>query len=135
MNGKEILKTNGINPTMQRIKLLEYMMSSRQHPTADTVYEDMKKEMPVISRQTVYNTLKEFVDKGLIIEIDTPKAVRYDYIFKKHGHFYCKECHKIYDLDQEISVSFDKEKINHRVEGVQVYLTGICEECLKNKRR
>lgn len=128
---KELLRGRGVKPTVHRIEILRYIMSTRIHPTADEVYEYFRKEerLPVLSRATVYNTLKALAEAGLVTVIITPDAVRYDYVTKGHHHFYCHACRKVYDV--ELNVELPRiEKINgHVVQHAQLTMVGVCQVC------
>ena len=60
------LRTQGIQPTPQRIAVAEYVLQTKTHPSADEVWEEVQRTCPTISRGTVYNTLNLFVEKGLL---------------------------------------------------------------------
>ncbi len=66
---KEVLKEHSIAPSLQRIKILEFLEKNRTHPTADMIYQALVDEMPTLSKTTVYNTLKAFAEKGVIVEL------------------------------------------------------------------
>lgn len=133
MEVKQLLKEKGVKPTVHRVEILEYLLRTYSHPTADEIFDYFKKEqiIPVLSRATVYNTLKVLADAGIIAAIVTPDAVRYDFIREHHHHFYCTKCRKVYDvyinteLPQVVSVD------GHEVHHVQLSLIGICSNCLK----
>ncbi|MDD5601190.1 MAG: transcriptional repressor, partial [Actinomycetota bacterium] len=61
----EILKEKNIKPSYQRIKILEYLILRKNHPTVDEIFKDLIKEMPTLSKATVYNTLDLFKRSGL----------------------------------------------------------------------
>lgn len=65
MDGKienitEYLIKNNIRPSFQRIKILEYLANNNNHPTADEIFKDVVKEIPMLSKTTVYSTLTLF---------------------------------------------------------------------------
>jgi Fe2+ or Zn2+ uptake regulation protein len=128
------LEEEGIQPSYHRLKILEYMMNHRTHPTVDIIYKNLSKEIPTLSKTTVYNTLKLFVAKGIVQELTIEeKEVRYDADTKPHAHFKCIECGNVYDIALESSI-FDTETIEgHKVIECHVYLKGFCKDCfLKN---
>ncbi|MEN3042586.1 MAG: Fur family transcriptional regulator [Fervidobacterium sp.] len=135
LNVKELLKERGIKPTVHRVEILEYLLESYDHPTADEIYEHFKKEekLAVLSRATVYNTLKALAEAGIISVIITPDAVRYDFIRKNHHHFYCTNCKTVYDVELDVALPEVKSVDNHEVHHVQLTLVGVCSKCL-NKR-
>lgn len=112
---------------------MEYLLNNRIHPTIDTIYTNLKQIMPKLSKTTIYNTLQQFVEKGItqIINIENNET-RYDVDTATHGHFKCSNCGIIYDFD------FDVENLkatgidDFEVQQTHVYLKGICSNC-KNK--
>ncbi|MBT4332132.1 MAG: transcriptional repressor [Candidatus Cloacimonetes bacterium] len=127
----DILKENDIAPSMQRIKILEYLKSYKTHPTADMIYQALADEMPTLSKTTVYNTLKTFAEKGILVALSLfENEVRYEYNTEPHIHFKCTKCNNIYDLDK----AYDRDDENmidgHKVNEHHVNLRGVCKECL-----
>ena len=95
----------------QRESIREFVMNSREHPTADTVYAGIKAEFPNISLGTVYRNLSLLVDLGEIAKITTGDGPdRFDCNTKPHSHFICTQCHNITDIEAS---EFDcmKEKV------------------------
>ena len=56
------LKSKSIRPSLQRIRILEYLIKNRNHPTVEMIYNELLCEMPTLSKTTIYNTLKLFVE-------------------------------------------------------------------------
>lgn len=128
----EYLEKEGIHPSYHRLKILEYLMSRRTHPTVDMIYKGLSKEIPTLSKTTVYNTLKLFVSKDIVQESTIEeKEVRYDADTTQHAHFKCTECGSVYDIALESPV-FDTETLTaegHKVQECHVYLKGVCKDC------
>jgi Fur family peroxide stress response transcriptional regulator len=93
------LRQCNIQPTPQRIAVVEYTLQSKTHPSADDVLKYARKKCPTVSRATVYNTLNLLVDKGLL-DMQTIKegAVVFDPNTNKHHHFVDNETGDIYDI-------------------------------------
>lgn len=90
--------------------------------------------MPTLSRGTIYNTLKAFVQQQILQEISIEdNEVRYDLNTKKHGHFKCNECGAIYDFGIEIDTTPTTGLFNFQVDYKNVYFKGICPKCLKQE--
>jgi Fe2+ or Zn2+ uptake regulation protein len=129
----KIFKEKGIKPSYQRIKIFTYIIEKMNHPSVDEIYENLNKEIPTLSKTTIYNTLKLFVSKKLLSEVLIEEdEVRYDYFEKPHLHFKCKICKKIYDIYKECPIVECKEVDGHKIEEHHIYLIGICKNCLKN---
>jgi Fe2+ or Zn2+ uptake regulation protein len=122
----------GIKPSYQRLQILAYLYNNKEHPTVDMIFRDLKKEISTLSKTTVYNTMKLFVDHGIVnaLSIDGNET-RYDYNTETHGHFKCELCSELYDFefdDKDIQL---KSLRRHDVQQVHLYVKGVCENCLK----
>jgi len=130
---KTLLKEKGIKPTYQRLKILEYMSNNlNNHPTVENVYEELLKDIPTLSLTTVYNTLNNFLEQGLVYGVTiTGTEVRYDFNTANHHHFLCKECGQIIDIDIECPYAEGKKNIvsGHRIDEIHGYFKGICKDC------
>lgn len=124
------LRSHGIKPSYQRMKVFEYLINKKNHPTVDMIYQALVKEIPTFSRTTVYNTLDIFIKKGLVIMITIDeKEARYDANTTVHGHFQCNSCGDIYDFETDFP-SLDIPGLNkHKVEEYHIYFKGICSRC------
>ena len=125
------LKSHGIRPSIQRMAIMEYLMSHPTHPTVDVIYCDLLPSMPTLSRTTIYNTLELFREKGAIrvLNIDN-KTTRYDGDLSIHAHFLCRKCGKIYDIDIPESVYMKVKLIpKHHVDQTEINYSGTCSEC------
>lgn len=133
MEAKEILVKNGIKPTVHRVKILEYLLKTHSHPTADEIFEYFKNEqiIPVLSRATVYNILKILAETGIIANIVTPDSVRYDFIRENHHHLYCTKCREVYDIYMNANLPEITAVEGHKVYYVQLTFTGVCSNCLE----
>ena len=97
-----ILQQCDIQPTPQRIAVVEYVLKSKAHPSADDVLSYARKKCPTVSRATVYNTLNLLVEKGLL-KMQTIKegAVVFDPNVREHHHFIDNDTGHIYDIPWE----------------------------------
>lgn len=120
----------------QREAILAYVKGSLEHPTADMVYEAVKKDIPSISLGTVYRNLSQLVSEHEIIELDAAdKKAHYDGNTDGHLHFLCKSCGTIIDLDYRPEPPEELTRLGHRVlSGTTVYY-GICSQCLNRAIR
>ncbi|MBP7223385.1 MAG: transcriptional repressor [Sedimentibacter sp.] len=127
------LKKNNIRLTHQRLKVLEYLSNSKDHPTVEKIYNDLKREVPSLSKTTIYNTLNYLSELNLIkvLTIDENEA-HFDAVKESHGHFKCRSCGKIYDFDIDMDSIDTKELDNFKVNEKLVYYKGICPGCLSN---
>ncbi len=132
MNVAAKLIENGISPSITRIKIYEYLYGNKNHPTVNEVYIDLSKEIPTLSKTTVYNTVKRFKETGLVKMITiNEEQVRIDGNPDFHGHFLCSECEKVFDFD--IPKMEDTLPGGFETDLREVYYTGLCK-CCSHKR-
>ncbi len=131
----EYLKSHDIKPSYQRMKIFEYLIEKRNHPTVDTVYQELVNEIPTLSKTTVYNTMNLFVEKKIaIIIVIEGNEVRYDADISVHGHFKCTKCEMVYDLEMDLS-NIDMTTLkNFQINEHHIYFKGICNNCLKSNK-
>ena len=131
VNVSEFLRSNGIKPSFQRMKIFEYLMNTTEHPTVDIIYKTLIHEIPTLSKTTVYNTLNLFVKNNvaLLLTIEDNET-RYDANTSLHGHFKCETCERVLDFKAEISDLVIKELDNFQINQQHIYFKGICSGCL-----
>ncbi len=96
------LKDAGIQPSAQRLAVAEYVLSTKEHPSADQVLERVQGLVPMLSRATVYNTLNLFVEKGLLRQLVLAEGrVVFDPKLERHHHFIDEETGDIEDVPWE----------------------------------
>ena len=133
MKTYEYLLSFGIKPSVQRIAIMDYLMTHRTHPAIDEIYLALCEQIPTLSKTTVYNTLKLFVEHGAaqMLTIDERNTC-YDADIQLHAHFLCKKCGKILDFP----LSTEKDKVSamkeegFKVDEIHQYFKGYCPSCL-----
>lgn len=129
----KILLNYKITPTYQRLKILEFLYNNRTHPSVEEIIDGLSSEIISISKATVYNTLKLFLNKGLLKELNIEKNhIRYDIDTSIHSHFICIKCGKIYDLKMENDNKLIVEN-GFKILDSKNYIYGICKNCNKDK--
>lgn len=108
-----------------------------KHPTADQVYEEVRRVVPTISRATVYRILNRLAEDGGVQRIQIPmSADRYDDCLKPHYHLRCSGCGRIFDVDMPVMenicdcLPLTEEYV---VTGHDIVFRGICAACGANK--
>ena len=129
-NVGEYLKEIGIKPSYQRMKIYEFLLQNRIHPTVDTIYRALNKEIPTLSKTTVYNTLNLFIEKKIVnILVIEENETRYDAYLELHGHFKCEKCGNIYDIEMN-SDTLDLAGLEgFEIKEKHIYFKGICKHC------
>jgi Fur family peroxide stress response transcriptional regulator len=94
------LRSKGYKVTPQRLAICKLLLSSKNHPSADQIYQEVKKSYPTISLATVYFTLDLLKDLGLVQELGfSDRSSRYDPNISPHINVICPKCGKIYDYE------------------------------------
>jgi len=139
MNIQEVhrfLASYNISPSVQRTAIMQYLLQNFTHPTVDQIYAELLPNMPTLSKATVYNTLKLFVDKKAVraIYIDE-RNIRFDAQTKPHAHFKCKRCNCINEVPlEENDVPTFRGDSEYHLDETQVYYLGICKKCLNESK-
>ena len=124
--------------THQRRVILDEIRRVTTHPTADELYEMVRKKMPHISLGTVYRNLETLSSLGLIQKIGPLSSqMRFDGNTTNHYHIRCIYCGRLEDAPIEPVDAMDNAiqgKTNFIILGHRVVFLGICPECRKNGR-
>ncbi len=120
--------------TKQKRVILEVLKSTKSHPTADWVYDKVKKKIPNISLGTVYRNLNILKNQGEILELSYGKGFsRFDGNASNHYHFTCESCGKILDIETPIMLDMEKEissQMGVKVSRHRFEFYGSCSECI-----
>ena len=130
MEGEGLGRKGGMREALYYEKL--GLKSVKCHPTAETVYGEVKKKLPTISQGTVYRVLNNFKEKGDIQAIDTKDTVHFDADVSDHAHFICEKCGNVYDVMDECSkcgiLKNRKTKVG-KINSYKINFYGICRNC------
>lgn len=131
VNAYNALVEHGIKPSVQRLAIMDYLLTHYTHPTVEEVFLALRGDIPTLSRTTVYKTLRMLSEHkaAQMITIDDHR-VCYDGDTTPHVHFFCKHCGKVYDLFSEEAPMPSSKVINgHLVDESQLYYKGVCNTC------
>jgi len=129
------LKEKGLKITPQRLAIIDALVENREaHPGATLIYEEARKKARRVSLSTVYATLKEFSENGLIRQLEFDRMEnRYDVDISDHVNLICNRCGKI--LDYYIPASLEPRDIARKsgfvVTDTRLEFHGYCRDCLK----
>ena len=123
----------------KRDAILTYLRGTTAHPSAETVYADLKQQIPDLSLGTVYRNLSLFKEQGLIAGVATVKGVeRFDGNADPHVHCICTECGAVIDMPQlKIPGQLRKnaeQQIGGTIDQCQLSFTGLCRDCNNVKK-
>ncbi len=125
----EQLRVRGLRSTPQRRAILGAFVGRSEHLSADAVYALAARSLPGLSRGTVYATLAEFSELGLLSAFGAPEPVRYEINTNQHAHFRCRLCTRLFDLTsglQDPAAITDPGFVTERVD---TQAEGICANC------
>lgn len=95
----DTLRSKGINPSAQRVAVARFVLHTKAHPSADEVWSHVRRDFPMVSRATIYNTLNLFVEKGLLRQFSLREGhVVFDPNISAHHHFIDEESGAIIDI-------------------------------------
>lgn len=123
----------------QREMIYDYLLSTKEHPSAEMIYGQLKSEMPNLSLGTVYRNLKLLEEMGKVRKVATTKNTdRYDACCDDHAHYVCEECGTVKDLEdlnfQAVRESCHLEP-GDKIHWVNVTIGGICSDCANKKKQ
>ncbi len=126
----ELLRARGLRSTPQRRAILATFRGERaEHLSADEVYAKVSGALPDLSRGTVYATLAEFSELGLLAAFGAPEPVRYETNTDPHAHFRCRLCLRVFDLASGLQEPGQITDAGFIVERVDTRAEGICVDC------
>jgi Fur family peroxide stress response transcriptional regulator len=129
----EALRSKGYKATPQRIAICRFALNSRDHPSAQQIYDEVKKKHPTLSLATVYKTLGVLKDLNLIQELDLPQGqARFDSYMKPHINLICLRCGNITDLNDTTAIEITKKvaaAAKFKPSGQRIDIFGICARC------
>jgi Fur family peroxide stress response transcriptional regulator len=132
-NLTNIFKEKKLKLTPQRIAVYNYLKSSTEHPSAETIYKSLQELYPTMSLATVYKALKTLVEIGLVQEINVGEGnFRYDGNVCAHPHIQCLSCGKVDDIRDVCFSNLNdevKQYTDYKVLANQVYFYGLCGIC------
>ncbi len=129
------LRNNSLKITPQRLAIYTYLLKTTSHPTAQSIFQEIKKQYPSVSFATVYKTLNILRDADLISEFNVGgDCFRYDANTISHPHFICKSCQEVFDLEpffkiDTVNESFNEINPGFTIDRADMYLYGTCNNC------
>src|SRR4030042_6138555 len=119
--------------TKQREAILKLLRGTYSHPTADQIYDEVRKEIPNISKGTVYRNLKVLLEMGLVSELNLNGTIsRFEAKQESHYHFRCEQCGRVFDVDEPADRQLDRkvaERMGFKISYHQLEFRGICHDC------
>ncbi len=121
----------------QRTMIMDFLMTRKDHPTADMVYTNVRQQNPNISLGTVYRNLTLLADTGEITRLRVGDGVdHFDADTSPHYHFVCEHCGSVIDLEMDSIEEITEIAAAHfkgKIAGHTTYFYGTCEKCTETQ--
>ena len=124
----------GYRVTKQRTAVYDYLRSTDSHPTAEAIYQSVRRQVPQISLATIYKAVDSLVDVGLVSRIQRgASSARYDAAVEDHVHCRCLGCDGVWDAAHDAMPQGDPTPEAFEVVHVNVEFVGYCADCRREK--
>jgi Fur family peroxide stress response transcriptional regulator len=127
------MSSTGVKRSRQRERIYHVLRRTREHPTAEWIFERVREEMPKISLGTVYRNLHVLAKQGMVRELDFGEGTkRYDAFLSPHYHFVCEQCGTVKDLEvaplEDVNERIQKVVADH-IHAHKLDFYGTCASC------
>ena len=121
----------GVPVTHQRLAVYRALLASREHPSAEGVFRELKPGLPALSLGTVYKTIDFLVELGFVREVDAPgTSRRFDANLGGHHHLWCVKCHTLQDVaHQAFDAVLPPDALDFAVSDYTIRFNGVCAGC------
>ena len=124
--------------TTQRQIILEELLKVTSHPTANEVYDMVRKRLPRIGLGTVYRNLELMAETGMILKLEVGGTQkRFDATTEPHYHVRCVECGKVDDIDIAVQQDIHEaaaRACHYQIFGHHIEFTGLCPDCAESEQ-
>jgi Fur family ferric uptake transcriptional regulator len=131
-----LLNQSNLRVTRQRQVILEELRKVNTHPSADEVYDMVRKRLPRISLGTVYRNLEILSESGEIQKLELGCSLkRFDGVAQDHYHIRCLDCDRVIDAPpgSDVCITHElKENIDFKIIGYKLEFIGLCPACLNH---
>jgi Fur family peroxide stress response transcriptional regulator len=118
--------------TKQLQVVWEAIKDDVSHPTADQVYDKVRKRLPNMSLGTVYRNLQKLVADEKLQILMLGRSQRFDPLVKRHQHFICEQCGRVFDVLVDREDEIRPARLPHagfKVSSHQLAFYGACKHC------
>lgn len=122
--------------TKQRQLIMDAVLASTTHPTADELFQDIRKQLPTISLATVYRNLNILAEDGRIRKIEMPGMPdRFDWRLTTHDHLWCEKCGCVFDFTLPQALDRQIEEVSGmKVRQYTLVARGLCKTCCEDNQ-
>ena len=139
---EEFLQARGKRITRQRRMIVEHVCARHEHFDAEQLLADLRgtPEGASASRPTVYRTLTELVDAGLLrkMVLGGRAVYEHDYGYPQHDHLYCTSCQSLIEFSSDELIRIrDAVASTHqfRAQSHRLIISGLCAECRSSRSK
>jgi Fe2+ or Zn2+ uptake regulation protein len=118
--------------TKQLKVVWDAVRNDKSHPTADQIYDKVRKRLPSISLGTVYRNLQKLVNDEKLQILILGRSQHFDPLVGRHQHFICEACHRVFDVIVDTENELKPAKLPHegfKVTSHQLAFYGTCRHC------
>lgn len=119
----------------QRELILKTLKENCIHPTAEQLYELIRREEPTVSLATVYRNLNLLAENGMVKKIEgLDGTAHFDHQTFDHYHFICTKCNRVFDIPYDIAPDLAQDvesRTGFRIASYDVSFRGTCKNCQK----
>ncbi len=128
--------TKPLKHSKQRDALINILQNTKTHPSAEWLYNEVKKEFPNVSLATIYRNLNLLLANNQIVRLDIGSGTEhYDACCNSHYHLVCEECNSITDITLPLLDDLEKnaEELNNiTIKNHSLLFYGVCQNCKKS---
>ena len=132
----DTLREEGFRITPQRTAIVDYLLKTEDHPSAELIHKVIRKRYPMVSLSTIYKTLDLLKEKRLVNEIEVDGEARFDAHTDEHINVVCMSCGKIDDVDEGMLRDIQSrvaKKSKYLILKSSFELLGYCSSCKSKK--
>lgn len=133
-----LLREKGFKVTPQRLAIYSALSGTKEHPSAEMLFNQLQPHYPTMSLATVYKTIEILRELELVQVLNTGEdSFRYDADTSNHPHIRCLSCQRVDDVDPLEWESFYKtvtDSTGYELSGHQFYFYGLCPACRDAKQ-
>ena len=119
--------------TNQRAAILDFLKDNLNHPTVEEIFEEVKKNLPRMTKDTVYKNLKVLAKNNIIKEVNVKGVSRFEAKIEPHHHIICKTCGKIVDYKSKKLIDYALKTVENQqdfvIKSAETNFFGHCKVC------
>ena len=132
------LREKGVRITETRKAVIDFIIQSHDHPSADMIYQALLPAFPNMSLATVYKNLKVLIEEGFVSELKVRNdtTTYYDFMGHQHLNVICEKCGRIADMDLDLPDVQQEaaDQTGYQITKSQMVVYGICPDCVARQQ-